>query len=47
MSTRGVLQTMNPALKNLLVVGVALWLCGAIHGQGTKNDISSVTVAGS
>ena len=44
--TRGVLKTMNQALKNLLVVGMALWLSSAAQGQAPKSDISSVAAAG-
>jgi hypothetical protein len=37
---------MNQALKNLLVVAMALVLSGAALGQTRKSDISSVAAAG-
>jgi hypothetical protein len=37
---------MNQALKNLMVVGIALWLSAATQGQAPKSDISSVAAAG-
>jgi len=37
---------MNQAVKNLTVVGMALWLSAATQGQAPKSDISSVAAAG-
>jgi len=37
---------MHKALKNLLVVSMALWPAGTTQGQAGRSDISSVTAAG-